>query len=202
MDIRGETVRLLRRKRGWTQEQLADMTDRNVRTIQRVEKTGVCDMETRSALASVFKVNVAELDQQQKIPLTQPRRDDQPVYQQRVVSGQGIVDISVGADWYRFSNEAARCEDDARYVENVGQTIRAYAEIWNDLEPSEKVQATLELDEIVKKSGTKGFRLFGLRTKENMPVRTLDVSGMPVSIKVCNFHIAYADSNDGCLSES
>ena len=64
VQINGSEVRTLRAKMGWTQEHLAQLVDRSARTIQRVENSGNCDLETRSALASVFDVSSDRLERQ------------------------------------------------------------------------------------------------------------------------------------------
>lgn len=61
MDIRRDYVRNLRTTRGWTQQQLAEISDLSLRTIQRVEKLGVASNETVSALCSVFEIDRNEL---------------------------------------------------------------------------------------------------------------------------------------------
>lgn len=61
MDIRHEYVRNLRASRGWTQQQLAEIADLSLRTIQRVEKLGVASNETVSALCAVFEIDRQEL---------------------------------------------------------------------------------------------------------------------------------------------
>jgi XRE family transcriptional regulator, regulator of sulfur utilization len=55
-------VRKLRLQRGWSQEQLAELAGVNVRTIQRIERGTKMSLETRSALASVFEVDVSTLE--------------------------------------------------------------------------------------------------------------------------------------------
>jgi len=72
MNISGEIIKRLRIERGWTQEHLAHLASVSARTIQRVEKTGICDLETRSALAAVFQVNATQLDGEKKIEQTKP----------------------------------------------------------------------------------------------------------------------------------
>ena len=57
MLLQSETVRTLRTGKGWTQEQLAEMCSLSVRTIQRIEKTGVASLETSNALAAVLEVD-------------------------------------------------------------------------------------------------------------------------------------------------
>lgn len=54
-------VRKLRLKRGWSQNQLAEMAGVTTRTIQRVEQGHRPSMETCKALASVFEVELSLL---------------------------------------------------------------------------------------------------------------------------------------------
>jgi transcriptional regulator with XRE-family HTH domain len=51
-------VRKLRLRNGWSQDQLAELADVSVRTIQRVERGHKPSLETAKALAAVFEVNV------------------------------------------------------------------------------------------------------------------------------------------------
>ena len=52
-------VRKLRLKRGWSQEQLAEMVDVSVRTIQRIERGHKPGLETSKSLAAVFEVELS-----------------------------------------------------------------------------------------------------------------------------------------------
>lgn len=54
-------VKQLRLQRAWSQEQLAELAGVSVRTIQRIENGDRPALETLSALAAVFEVNVAEI---------------------------------------------------------------------------------------------------------------------------------------------
>ena len=56
MDLNSAKVKELRSKKGWTQMQLAEISDLSLRTIQRVEVNGVGSLETSKALASAFEV--------------------------------------------------------------------------------------------------------------------------------------------------
>jgi transcriptional regulator with XRE-family HTH domain len=49
-------IRELRKQHGWTQAQLADISRRKERTIQRVEAGEPSDLDTRRALADAFKL--------------------------------------------------------------------------------------------------------------------------------------------------
>lgn len=59
-------VRKLRLQRAWSQEQLAELSGLSVRTIQRLERGQAAGLETYRSLASVFEVNLEELQMQQE----------------------------------------------------------------------------------------------------------------------------------------
>ncbi|MBA6251640.1 helix-turn-helix domain-containing protein [Colwellia sp. MB3u-55] len=54
-------VKSLRLEKCWSQEQLAQLSDLNVRTIQRVEKGESIGIETLKSLAAVFEISTDEL---------------------------------------------------------------------------------------------------------------------------------------------
>jgi len=57
-----DKIKHLRQQLGWSQEQLALVSGVSVRTIQRVEKTGECSLESKMALASALSTTAAELN--------------------------------------------------------------------------------------------------------------------------------------------
>ncbi|WP_087016224.1 helix-turn-helix domain-containing protein [Thaumasiovibrio subtropicus] len=66
-------VRKLRLQRGWSQEQLAEMSGLSVRTIQRIEKGDKPGLESLKSLAAVFEVQVDNLSQESEMK-------DEPLY--------------------------------------------------------------------------------------------------------------------------
>jgi len=62
MKIDAEMVLQLRTERGWSQEELAEASDLNLRTIQRIERTAVASLRSKRALASVFDLDIQDLD--------------------------------------------------------------------------------------------------------------------------------------------
>jgi transcriptional regulator with XRE-family HTH domain len=56
MELRGDKVKLMRLSKNWTQQQLAEVCDVNLRTIQRVENQGNASLETIMALCVAFDV--------------------------------------------------------------------------------------------------------------------------------------------------
>ena len=57
-------VKKLRNTNDWSQEQLAEYSGLNVRTIQRVESGQKASIETLKCLASVFEVNISKLTEE------------------------------------------------------------------------------------------------------------------------------------------
>ncbi|ENB2089716.1 2TM domain-containing protein [Vibrio alginolyticus] len=60
-------IRRLRLKRGWSQEQLADLSGLSIRTIQRIERGQKPGLESLKCLAAVFETSVSELQQEQEM---------------------------------------------------------------------------------------------------------------------------------------
>jgi transcriptional regulator with XRE-family HTH domain len=60
-------VKSLRQKHNWSQQQLAQMSGLNIRTIQRVEKGESVGLETLKSLAAVFEVDVSVLKNETSI---------------------------------------------------------------------------------------------------------------------------------------
>lgn len=61
MAINAQRLRSLREQRGWSQEQLADVSGLSARTIQRVEASGTASLETRMALAAALELAPSDL---------------------------------------------------------------------------------------------------------------------------------------------
>ncbi|PMN72426.1 2TM domain-containing protein [Enterovibrio norvegicus] len=57
-------IRKLRLQRGWSQEQLSEMSGLSVRTIQRIERGDKPGLESLKSLAAVFDVQVSDLQKE------------------------------------------------------------------------------------------------------------------------------------------
>lgn len=81
MNVNAELIRNLRAQRAWSQEDLAEATGLNLRTIQRIEKSGNASLQSTRSLALVFDIEIADLDHKelQMSPCPECRSDD--VYQ-------------------------------------------------------------------------------------------------------------------------
>jgi transcriptional regulator with XRE-family HTH domain len=54
-------IQKLRLQRGWSQEQLAELSGLSVRTVQRLERGQTASVESLKALASVFEIDFSQL---------------------------------------------------------------------------------------------------------------------------------------------
>ena len=71
VQIDGNLIRLEREKRAWSQEHLAGAAGIGVRTIQRIEATGVASYESARAISAVLEIPVARLRREEQA--TPPR---------------------------------------------------------------------------------------------------------------------------------
>jgi len=61
MKIDASKIKAHRAQRAWSQEQLAAVADLSLRTVQRIERSGVASNESVKALAAVFETDVQSL---------------------------------------------------------------------------------------------------------------------------------------------
>jgi transcriptional regulator with XRE-family HTH domain len=60
-------IKKMRLERHWSQEQLAEMSGLNIRTIQRIENGENAGLESLKSLAAVFEINITDSDKTQEI---------------------------------------------------------------------------------------------------------------------------------------
>jgi transcriptional regulator with XRE-family HTH domain len=71
MKINANLVIDLRNKKSWSQDELAIATGLNLRTIQRIENEASASLQSKKALASVFDVNIYDLDYEEIVKMKQ-----------------------------------------------------------------------------------------------------------------------------------
>lgn len=65
MKINAELVVELRRKRSWSQDELATASGLNLRTIQRIEKYASASLQSKKAVAAAFDIDTRDLDHEE-----------------------------------------------------------------------------------------------------------------------------------------
>lgn len=91
MDVRGELIRQLRQQRGWTQQQLAEIADLSLRTVQRVENQGVASNESISALSAVMELPREEILTPSADPEVRARAERQAAWMVPVALTFGVM---------------------------------------------------------------------------------------------------------------
>jgi DNA-binding XRE family transcriptional regulator len=71
MKINAKLVIDLRNKKSWSQDELAIATGLNLRTIQRIENEASASLQSKKALASVFDINIHDLDYEEIVKMKQ-----------------------------------------------------------------------------------------------------------------------------------
>lgn len=61
MELNKVILKAHRDSRAWSQSQLAEVSGLSLRTIQRIEKTGVASQESAKSLAAVYECSITEL---------------------------------------------------------------------------------------------------------------------------------------------
>ena len=70
-------IKKMRLERHWSQDQLAEMSGLNIRTIQRIENGGNAGLESLKSLAAVFEIIIEDSDKKQE--MEQIRKEEEYV---------------------------------------------------------------------------------------------------------------------------
>jgi transcriptional regulator with XRE-family HTH domain len=62
MKVNRSLILVLRNQRSWSQDELAVAAGLNLRTVQRIERSGSASLQSRKALAAAFNIDVSDLD--------------------------------------------------------------------------------------------------------------------------------------------
>ena len=85
-------IRKMRLDKGWSQEQLSEVSGLSVRTIQRIERGQKPGLESLKSLAAVFEVDVAELSQKLCPPEKTTQADE--LAKEKPMNHQSTTDIT------------------------------------------------------------------------------------------------------------
>jgi transcriptional regulator with XRE-family HTH domain len=71
MKINRSLILALRKQQSWSQDELAVAAGLNLRTVQRIERSGSASLQSRKALAAAFNIDVSDLDSPEEAMATQ-----------------------------------------------------------------------------------------------------------------------------------
>lgn len=87
-------MKALRKKRNWSQEQLAEKSGLSVRTIQRIESTNKAGFASLRALAAVFDVDVVSLQGELAMEKSSTDWKQRPAWVRSLFLGSSKIDLS------------------------------------------------------------------------------------------------------------
>lgn len=70
-------IRKLRLQKGWSQDQLAQLSGLSIRTIQRIERGQKAGLESLKSLAAVFEVQLIDLNQETAMATERERSENE-----------------------------------------------------------------------------------------------------------------------------
>ena len=70
-NVNRRLILALRKERSWSQDELAVAAGLNLRTVQRIERSGSASLQSRKALAAAFNIDVSALDSPEETMTTQ-----------------------------------------------------------------------------------------------------------------------------------
>jgi transcriptional regulator with XRE-family HTH domain len=110
-------IRELREGRSWPQQQLADVADVSLRTVQRIESGKSATQETLSAIASALDVEVSTLLEDPE-PISAPPK---VIVLRRIESGERLCNVVGGAHLYQEQYDPP---NDQEEVELLGSFLQ------------------------------------------------------------------------------
>ena len=152
-------VKALREERAWTQQQLAEVADLDVRTVQRVEAGRPPSPETLQALAAAFDVRVPDL---LEAPARQKEELSDVRFLLRITHGKDLLAIVGGAHLFDFDHDEVRGEE-ADLIGGFLQELQDWGDIFEEIEVGDRVRAAVRLTELIEELEQKGFWVFSLR---------------------------------------
>lgn len=159
--VNTQKIKQLREQRGWSQEQLAEMSKVSLRTLQRMEKDGNCSMESVKSLASVFEMDFKDILQEED-----SKKFEGVDFLFRVEHGKQVSDLVGG-------KHAGDCDFDItitdkeslELVHGLFQSVMDYNDIWDDIEYGGRSEAILHFQELIDNLHEKDLWIFGGLTK-------------------------------------
>lgn len=161
----GEKIKVLRRKKCWPQSQLAEITGLSERTIQRIENNEVASMESLKAIASAFDISVDDLTK------TKEQKNKKLDFLIRVTTERELFELIEGSHAHQFHHDDPENSDEVEIIGEFLQNVKDYGDIWDDIEPQDKVRATFDANIWIKNLEDLGLWVFGGKFKKTCLTR-------------------------------
>lgn len=157
MIVNSETVRYLREKRAWTQEQFAEIAGISVRTVQRMERGEPISFATIKAVAKALGVEIDKLKSRVQPNSKNSKKD---IFLSRIMSGNELLLAIIGAEFFQFSHDDLDTEDEVQLVSGFFDFVQD-CDVLDELSAGARVRVAFELDQMIQELHNAGFWVFG-----------------------------------------
>lgn len=158
---RAAFVKKQRKERAWTQSQLAEVADVDLRTIQRIEKDGAASAETMMAIAGAFKMDVKQLSETalKTKDFDPPRVHLLP----RLVLGRDLSSLVVGGNQFQIEHDEDQDQRSVGAMKDIVRELERDVVRLVDANPVERLAIEEELTKEFDGLAIWGYYLFGIR---------------------------------------
>lgn len=187
----GSRIKAMREERGWTQEQLGLVADVSPRTIQRLEREKPARFDSLRALAAAFNVEVKDLLGTE----TQVGRPQEPPHVSFLLGlkrGSELFGLVGGAQIWSADQDELGNEEQIRLVASFFQDVHDYGEMWDEIEPGERVQVSQEFTSRISELEAAGLSVFGARQRKSY--RFEFDGGKVIPMESCVLYVARASN--------
>jgi transcriptional regulator with XRE-family HTH domain len=160
-------IKELRTARAWSQEQLAQVADINVRTIQRVENGEPTSFETLKSIAAALDIDVAKLLEPKKSEQKKPESTPGDLLL-RVENGTQLFSFFGATHAYQFQNDELDDYTKADLVGSFLQELHDWGEMWDETEPGERVRVAHDFTKRIAELEQLGLWVFAGRTRRKV----------------------------------
>jgi transcriptional regulator with XRE-family HTH domain len=186
-------VRSEREKRNWTQEHLATVADVVPRTVQRLESTGAHSPATLAAVAEAFDLDCQDLLRRAKEqPASQPKPEDDPflvVHLARCATGKALLEAVAPCHAAQQDYPEDLRPEQASTVGILLDFVRDYADIYDDVEPSQLIQFQQSVTDQLNELTEVGLSVFCGAYRRRLKF----AQGDPMLWQISIIKITYAD---------
>lgn len=168
----GERVQTIRKRKGWTQAELAEAAHLSTRTIQRLEAGFDAGVHTLRSVAEVLGTTPEDL----RAPKGE-RRDTPPnggEFLPRLSTGTEVAQVVGGSYASSIGQDDPVNQDELELLASFQERLQDCGDFWNDFEPAERLRATFQLQGELEELEAAGFVVFGAQVIRRLKLQAAD----------------------------
>ncbi|WP_329911891.1 helix-turn-helix transcriptional regulator [Serratia quinivorans] len=192
-----DCVKLIRKNRNWSQEQLAAICDLSLRTIQRVEKGEPSTLDTRRALARAFEANdidafnkpinilsdVGIKNEQEKI-----ENSHTSITATKLTSGRVLLEIAEDCLACCFYSSFDMNPDAEKFFASLKDYFQEYSECHDLYSNIQKIDVEKDMQSFIKSLNRSGVSLVYANTQTKLTNQCNEPIIMK-AVYICSFPI-------------